>query len=288
MAKAPPRARPIARQNISSEIVVGPKSRSRVTKGHDDLFADPMPERIEPCLALASATPPSGSNWAYEVKWDGYRLAIHVGPDRKVRVFTKGGFDWTDRFPNLAKAAAALKVESCILDGEAVVLDEQGRSDFQALQAAVPRSGRGGGQPIHFYAFDLMYLDGRDYRPKPLAERRRALASIIPRKPSPILFSEHVIADGSVFFRLACEMELEGVIAKKLNAPYRSGRGGEWLKIKCVQSETFVVVGYRSSRRSIGGIAKLVNRPFNCGELSTSDFAPSSPGSWSFPRSSAS
>lgn len=257
MAKAPPRSRPIARQNISSEIVVGPKARAKPGRGQADLFAEPMPRRIEPCLAKAADRPPAGDNWAYEVKWDGYRVAVHIEPDRKVRVLTRGGFDWTDRFPDIAAAAASLKVESCILDGEAVVLDEQGRSDFQALQAAVPRQGRAGAPIIRLYAFDLLHLDGVDYRRRPLSERRLVLEKVIPRKPTAILLSEEVVADGEAFFRIACSMGLEGIIAKRLNAPYRSGRGGEWVKIKCVQSETFAIIGYRASRASVGGIAKL-------------------------------
>lgn len=266
MAKAPPRARPIARQNVSSEIVVGPKSRSRVTKGQDDLFADPMPERIEPCLAKAADRPPAGDNWAYEIKWDGYRVAVHVEPG-KVRVLTRGGYDWTDRFPDIAAAAASLKVESCILDGEAVVLDEQGRSDFQALQAAVRLQRRSGAPIIRLCAFDLLYLDGRDYRKRPLSERRQALETLIPRKPSVILLSEEVVADGDAFFRIACGMGLEGIIAKRRNAPYRSGRGGEWLKIKCIQKHRFVIIGYRAGKRAAGGIAKLFLGALHNGEL---------------------
>lgn len=258
MAKAPPRARSITRQNISSEIVVGPKSRAKPADGQVDLFAEPMPSRIVPCLAKLADKPPAGTNWAYEIKWDGYRVAVHIEPGRKVRVLTKGGFDWTERFPDIAAAAASLKVESCIIDGEAVVLDEQGRSDFQALQAAVPQQGRTGAPMIRLCAFDLLHLDGIDYRKRPLSERRKSLEALIPRKPSAILLSEEVVADGETFFRIACGLRLEGIIAKKLNAPYRSGRGGEWVKIKCVQSETFAIVGYRPGSRAAGGLARLM------------------------------
>lgn len=267
MTKAPSRGRRIFREHISSEIVVGPTIGSKSRPDEADLFADPMPARVEPCLARAAAVPPEGENWSYEVKWDGYRLAIHVGPEGAVRILTKGGFDWTNRFPSIAAAAGKLAVDSCILDGEAVVLDEQGRSDFQALQAAVPRQGRDGAPAIHFYAFDLLYLDGVDYRGKPLAERRHALATVVPAGSSQILFSEEVVADGHVFFRLACEMGLEGIIAKKQSAPYRSGRGGEWLKIKCVQSESFVIIGYRASRRSVGGLGRILLAAKRSGKL---------------------
>src|SRR6478736_4861234 len=122
---------------------------------------DPMPKRVEPALALLQPTAPKGDAWIYEIKWDGYRLAVHVEPD-KVRILTRGGHDWTDRFPSIADAAGALN-RTMILDGEAVVLDEEGRPDFGMLQQAL--GGRGGkrrsGEAI-LYVFDLVYLDGRD------------------------------------------------------------------------------------------------------------------------------
>lgn len=257
MAKAPSRGRPALRQQISSEIVISPAVRRKTAPAQPELFSDPMPSRVEPCLARAATHPPAGAEWSYEVKWDGYRLAIHIEPGGRIRIITRGGFDWTDRFPDLVEAAAALAVETAILDGEAVVLDDQGRSDFAALQAAFPRSGKARSASVHFYAFDLLYLDGVDYRRRPQSERRHALTTLIPRNPSRILLSEDVVADGSKFLRLACTMGLEGIIAKKRSAPYRSGRGGEWLKIKCVQSETFAIIGYRASKRTPGGIAQL-------------------------------
>lgn len=125
-------------------------------------------------MAILVDTPPSGPQWAFEVKWDGYHLAVHVEPGR-VRVITRGGYDWTRRFTEIAAEARELGHESMILDGEAVVLDEKGRSDFGALQRALGRrpslhDPRG----ILFFAFDLLYLDGHDLRRKPLRERRPA------------------------------------------------------------------------------------------------------------------
>jgi bifunctional non-homologous end joining protein LigD len=216
-----------------------------------------MPERVEPCLALLAAKPPSGDDWAFEVKWDGYRLAVHVERDR-VRIITRGGHDWTTRFPTIAHDAHELAVHSAILDGEAVVLDERGASDFGALQKAL--GGRGGKQSAAsaiLYAFDLLYLDGRDLRALPLSERRDILEALLPPHTS-IRLSEEVNAEGAPFLQLACEMGLEGIIAKRRSAPYRSGRGGEWLKIKCIQSEGFVIVGYEPSAVALGGIGRLL------------------------------
>lgn len=130
----------------------------------EKLAFDPMPDRIEPCLALLKRKPPRGNDWTFEIKWDGYRLAIHVEPSG-VRLLTRGGHDWTHRFPAIAKAAEALGPTRMILDGEAVVLDEEGRSDFGLLQRSLGGSGKAAGKAAShdaiFNAFDLLYLDGQ-------------------------------------------------------------------------------------------------------------------------------
>jgi bifunctional non-homologous end joining protein LigD len=217
-----------------------------------------MPDRIEPCLALLVSKPPSGPQWAFEVKWDGYRLAIHRD-GKGVRIITRGGHDWTHRFPAIESAAKALDVGSFILDGEAVVLDEQGKSDFGALQQAL--GGRGGkrsaGEAI-LYAFDLLYFDGHDLTRMHLDERRTMLESLLDGDNGVIRLSEEAEADGADLLRSACEHRLEGIIAKHRDRPYRSGRQGDWLKIKCIQSESFVVVGYEPSKTMPGAVANLL------------------------------
>ncbi|MGO4677986.1 non-homologous end-joining DNA ligase [Bosea sp. 2YAB26] len=216
-----------------------------------------MPERVGPCLARLTSKPPPGDDWSYEVKWDGYRLAIHID-NRTVRILTRGGHDWTNRFPTIAADALDLGLDSAILDGEAVVLDKRGASDFSALQQAL--GGRGGKRSAAgalLYAFDVLYLNGHELRPLACEERRAMLAGIIKPHTS-ILFSEDVDAEGDAFLTLACKMGLEGIIAKRRDAPYRSGRGGEWLKIKCTQSETFLVIGYEFSASALGGLGRLL------------------------------
>ncbi|MGO4673004.1 non-homologous end-joining DNA ligase [Bosea sp. 2YAB26] len=237
-------------------MVRGPASKARDARQRK-LHFDPMPERIEPCLALLKSKPPNGDEWSFEVKWDGYRLAIHID-NRTVRVLTRGGHDWTNRFPTIAADALDLGLDSAILDGEAVVLDNRGASDFSALQQAL--GGRGGKRSAAgalLYAFDLLYLNGHDLRPLACEERRRMLADVIKPHTS-IRLSEEVDADGDAFLTVACEMGLEGIIAKRRDAPYRSGRGGEWLKIKCVQSEGFFIIGYEPSGSALGGIGRLL------------------------------
>ncbi|GAU86692.1 ATP-dependent DNA ligase [Bosea sp. BIWAKO-01] len=175
-----------------------------------------------------------------------------------MRILTRGGHDWANRFPTIAGDALDLGVDSALLDGEAVVLNKRGASDFGALQQAL--GGRGGKRSAAgalLYAFDLLYLNGHDLRPIPCEERRTILAGVIKPHTS-ILFSEEVDAVGDAFLTLACEMGLEGIIAKRRDAPYRSGRGSEWLKIRCVQSEGFAIIGYEPSGVALGGIGRLL------------------------------
>lgn len=251
-----------------------PRSRLRATPSSDQrlrgadtrpsrqtpLFRHPMPDRVEPCLATLAAKVPAGPQWAFEIKWDGYRLHIHVEPSG-VRVLTRGGHDWTHRFPAVATAAAALGAGTAIIDGEAVVLDEQGRSTFAGLQQVL--GGRGGKRvapEVMFYSFDVLYLDGVDLRTHTLDERRAALAGLLATADPAgwIRLSEEIDGDGGALLRHACELGLEGIIAKDRRRPYRSGRGTDWLKIKCVESEGFLIVGYEPSAVALGGLGRLL------------------------------
>ncbi|NLS20094.1 ATP-dependent DNA ligase [Rhizobium sp. P40RR-XXII] len=220
---------------------------------------DPMPERIEPCLALLRPTVPVGPDWLYEVKWDGYRLAVHIEPEG-VRIVTRGGHDWTHRFPAIAEAARKLGTTRAILDGEAVVLNGQGRSDFGALQRSL--GGRGGKRistEAILFAFDLLYLDGHDFTRTELSVRRHFLEDFVPAGgESAIRLSEELALDGETLLDHACQVGLEGIIAKHRDAPYRGGRTGDWLKIKCVQSESFMIVGYEQSKTARGGLGSLL------------------------------
>jgi bifunctional non-homologous end joining protein LigD len=218
-----------------------------------------MPDRIEPCLALLKARPPKGDDWVYEIKWDGYRLSVHVEPTG-IRILTRGGHDWTDRFPAIKQAALWLPVGTAILDGEAVVLDKQGRSDFGLLQQSLGgRGGKKSSSDAVFMAFDLLYFDGHDLRNSELDMRRHLLQDLLPAgEQGNIRLSEEIEADGDQLLASACEHGLEGIIAKRRDSPYRSGRLGDWLKIKCTQSDGFAIVGYEKSSESFGGIGRLL------------------------------
>ncbi|MCY1316016.1 Multifunctional non-homologous end joining protein LigD [compost metagenome] len=216
-----------------------------------------MPRRVEPCVATLVDKPPKGPQWAFEVKWDGYRLAVHVEPG-EVRAITRGGYDWSKKFDSIVAEARELGHATMIIDGEAVILDDQGRSDFGLLQRAVGKKpSLHEPSEIIFYAFDLLYLDGQDLRMMPLVERRQLLEPIVAGRAGAIRFSEEVHADGAEFFRAACELGLEGIIAKRRDVPYRSGRRPEWLKIKCARRDWFVIVGYEPSTVP-GAIGRLL------------------------------
>ncbi|WP_439630848.1 non-homologous end-joining DNA ligase [Shinella sp.] len=219
---------------------------------------DPMPHRVEPCLALLRPTPPEGPEWLYEIKWDGYRLAIHIELNA-VRIITRGGHDWTNRFPKIAEAAKKLGFGTAILDGEAVVLNNEGYADFGALQRSLGgRGGKRASTEAVFFAFDLLYFDGHDLTKTELLVRRHLLSDFLEGAVGAVQLSEEACGDGAELLANACSMGLEGIIAKHRDRPYRSGRTGDWVKIKCVQSESFMIVGYEQSSAARGGIGSLL------------------------------
>lgn len=169
-----------------------------------------MPARVDLCLALLKQRPPEGSDWVFEIKWDGYRLAVYVEPTG-VRIFTRDGHDWTHRFPAIEQAAKRLPVSTAILDGEAVVLDEQGRSDFGLLQQSLGgRSGSKTSRDSILFAFDLLYFDGHDLTRMDLSERRHILEDLMEGVAGAVRLSEEIEADGDRPLASACEHGLEG------------------------------------------------------------------------------
>ncbi|WP_244622607.1 non-homologous end-joining DNA ligase [Microvirga brassicacearum] len=206
---------------------------------------------------------PTGPEWVHEVKWDGYRLSAYL-EDGKVTIRTRRGHDWTDRFPAIAAAMAALPVHSAVIDGEAVVLDAEGRSDFGALQAALGIKGRLAADVAVFYAFDLLFLDGHDLRPWKLEGRRDALEAVLDPTSRTIMLSVEIEGDGPTIFRHACNHGLEGIVSKRRDKPYTSGRVKEWLKTKCIQSDTFFVIGYE---KTAGALASIRLAHFESGTL---------------------
>lgn len=256
MTKVPrPSSKPLLRD---LERPLQGQVRKRRDAAQPQLSLDPMPARVEPCLALLKSKPPTGSDWLFEIKWDGYRLAVHIEPE-DVRILTRGGHDWTHRFPAIAAATRSLGLRTAIIDGEAVVLDSYGRPDFGLLQQSL--GGRGSKRTsleASLMAFDLLYFDGHDLRAMELVSRRHLLGDLVGTSGGAIQFSETIAADGAGLLAKACQNGLEGIIAKRADSPYRSGRGGEWLKIKCVQSDSFFIVGWEPSSVGFGGIGRLL------------------------------
>jgi bifunctional non-homologous end joining protein LigD len=223
----------------------------------------PMPERVEPELATLADAPPAGDEWVYEIKFDGYRILAYL-QDGKVRLRTRNGNDWTERLPSIATDLSDLAIHDGILDGEVVVLTPHGISSFQALQNALSESGRG---QLVYYAFDLLHLDGYDVRGAPLLERKALLARVLRDAPPSVRLTEHVEGGGPAFFARACELGLEGAVAKRKDAPYVGARTRQWLKLKCLTHGLFAVVGYTEPAGSRSAFGALVLGLEDRGEL---------------------
>jgi bifunctional non-homologous end joining protein LigD len=190
---------------------------------------------------------PTGSDWLFEYKYDGYRLLIATGSGAAT-AWTRNGKDWSDKFRALVKAAANLP-PGCLIDGEAVALNKKGKPDFQLLQSTLKEQK---GKNLVFYAFDLLADRGKDIRKLSNLERKERLAALLENAPSVILYGDHVIGKGEALLKAVCAEGGEGVVAKKANAPYRGDRTKNWLKIKCIERQEFVIVGWTESDRRIG------------------------------------
>jgi len=221
------------------------------------------PGFIEPQLATLVDTVPEGKEWLHEVKFDGYRIECVVDGGT-ARLFTRKGNDWTARFPGVASAAAALRAGQAILDGEVVALLPDGRSSFQLLQERLGADPPGA---MVYYVFDVLQADGTNLRPLPLEERKKRLLSIVgtrARRSGVIRYSDHTRGDSATVLSEACGLGLEGVVSKRGDAPYQSGRTRTWLKIKCLNRQEFVVVGFtepKGGRIGIGALLLGVRNP---------------------------
>ena len=209
------------------------------------------PRFVPPQLATAAAAPPAGEAWLFEIKHDGYRCQLRIAGG-EVTLRTRGSHDWTRRFPAIAAAARDLPVRSALIDGEAVIVTDGGVSSFTHLRAALDGDGRA----IVCYAFDLLFLDGADLRSLPLLERKRRLAALL-QGSGTIRYSDHVAGDGARLLRHACDLGAEGLIAKRADAPYRSGRSTDWRKLKCARRERVVIGGFTPVRGRKGGLGAL-------------------------------
>jgi bifunctional non-homologous end joining protein LigD len=203
-------------------------------------------------LARLVAEPPEGPEWIHEQKFDGYRILAEKAGDT-VRLFTRRFNDWTAELPTVAAAVARLPCKRALIDGEVAAVLPDGRTSFQALQNAFS----GTGANLAYFVFDLLSIDGEDVRAQPLIDRKERLKKLVGKRPGLIRYSEHVEGSGRKFFELACKQGLEGIVSKRRDSPYTGGRGGAWLKTKCILRQELVIGGYtdpEGARTHIGAL----------------------------------
>lgn len=227
------------------------KTKPRVRKA--TAKREPMPEASAELATLVKAVP-DGDGWLHELKYDGYRILARIEDDA-VTLLSRNGKDWTARMPAIARALAQLEGKPLLLDGEVVALTDEGVSSFQLLQHALGDPARV--DDLVYYAFDLLYLAGRDTRALPLEQRKELLARVLPRAGT-VRYGDHVVGSGRELFAKACALGLEGIVSKRREAPYRSGRIGDWLKIKCNAREEVVIGGYTAPGGARTGFGALL------------------------------
>ncbi|MGH6798847.1 MAG: non-homologous end-joining DNA ligase, partial [Roseiarcus sp.] len=221
----------------------------------DGATEGPLPGFVEPMLATLAKSPPTGDRWLHEIKFDGYRLHARVA-DGRVTLWTRGGLDWTKKFGGgVQEALRNLPVRTALIDGELVVENATGVSEFSLLQADLSD-----GRPDRFayYAFDCLYLDGYDLRQAALIRRKELLNELIGTGGGAIRYSSHFVEDGKLVLQRACALGLEGIVSKASQSIYVSGRGRSWVKSKCSARQEFVVAGFVPSstgRKAVGSLA---------------------------------
>ncbi|HEX3993734.1 MAG TPA: non-homologous end-joining DNA ligase, partial [Acetobacteraceae bacterium] len=230
---------------VSAEVrrTAPEKTRSRSTA---------IPRFIAPQLCKLMDTPPTGTTWVHELKLDGYRLQLRVEAGQPV-LRTRTGLDWTERFPSIAKAAAALP--DCLMDGEVVALDAKGHPSFAALQATLAGEQDA---PIVYFVFDLLHDGHRDLRNEPLETRKRLLQPMVPEGETVLRYLDHFAGPGAAVLGSACELGMEGVVSKRLDGRYVSGRGDGWTKAKCRGRDEFLIGGWTRDKKGRGLGALLV------------------------------
>jgi DNA ligase D-like protein (predicted ligase) len=212
-----------------------------------------LPDWIRPQLTQLVDAAPDGDQWLHEIKFDGFRM--HARLERgAVRLLTRNGLDWTAKYPQIARAVAALPARQAYLDGELCGVRSDGITSFSMIQLA---SDTGNAAGLVFFLFDLLYLDGEDLTARPLIERKERLAGSLAHTSSPLQYSDHQIGLGPAFYEKVCALGVEGIVSKRADAPYVPGNRGLWLKVKCLNREEFVVIGWtdpEGARQFLGAL----------------------------------
>jgi bifunctional non-homologous end joining protein LigD len=259
----------------AGDVRVDHAARNRVAKARRRLLPDVgkvpgarkklLPAFLEPSLASPCEKPPSGPKWIHEIKHNGYRMQARIDAG-SIRLLTRKGLDWTDRFASIASAIKTIGLASGLLDGEVVVEDGSGITSFNNLQADL-KAGRQ--DRFCYFAFDLLYCEGFDLTKAALIDRKDLLQQILAGVPagSPIRFSEHLEVDGPTMLEHSCRFGLEGIVSKRRDLPYRSGRGDHWLKSKCIDRQEFVILGYVPSSADSRAVGALGLGYYEAGRL---------------------
>jgi bifunctional non-homologous end joining protein LigD len=248
------------RDPAPESVVAAPRARSTRSTSR----RTPMPKQMAPELATVVPAPPPGSGWIYGVKFDGYRLLARIRGD-DIALFTRTGLDWSRRFPGIVSGLSELGINEAWIDGEAVAVNEQGKTDFGRLQRSMEEGAKA---PVRFAVFDLLYHDGTDLRKRPLTERRALLKRLLSAKPpAPLLYSEDLGEDGHALLAKACKVGLEGLIAKRADSIYAGRRTRDWLKLKCRPRDEFVIGGFTQPRGTRVGLGALLLGSFDGGRF---------------------
>ena len=259
------KAAPKPRKKTAGKKVASPTKRVAVTKASSGKWAQralaiesarkgDYPAGFAPQLASSREVAPAGDDWLHEIKWDGYRMMADL-VDGKVKLRSRGKLDWTDTFPEVARAVEALPVDDARLDGELVVIDKEGRSDFSALQRAIDGTSK---QPLRYVAFDLPGIAGVDLSRAALIERKTLLKELLGKRAGVVAYSEHVLGHGREVFEASGQKGLEGIVSKRADSAYSQSRSQAWVKVKHEDSDEFVVVGYTAPKGSRSGFGSLL------------------------------
>jgi bifunctional non-homologous end joining protein LigD len=235
----------------------GKPSKKKATTATTAKKVSAMPDFVEPQLCTPVERPPGSDGWCHEIKFDGYRVQLRI-EDGEASLKTRKGLDWTEKFASIAKEAGDLP--DALIDGEIVALDHNGAPNFSSLQAAL---SDGKTEDLIFFAFDLLFAEGLDYRRLPLGERKERLKKLLgarKKKTSQIRYVEHFESGGEAVLQSACKLELEGVVSKKLDAPYRSGRTESWTKAKCRAGHEVVIGGWKTTSGKFRSLMAGVHR----------------------------
>ncbi|WIW45226.1 DNA ligase D [Bradyrhizobium sp. 62B] len=255
--KPAPRAALKAGKSAKTKFPKSRAAKKKATTATNATKVAKMPDFVAPQLCTLVERPPAGEGWCHEIKFDGYRVQLRV-EDGEATLKTRKGLDWTGKFGAIAKEAATLP--DVMIDGEIVALDHNGAPNFSSLQAAL---SDGKTEELIFFAFDLLFAEGEDYRRLPLGERKAQLKELLEarkRKSSQIRYVEHFESGGDAVLQSACKLELEGVVSKKLDAPYRSGRTESWVKSKCRAGHEVVIGGYKTTNGKFRSLMAGVQR----------------------------